>query len=109
MPAFARDDIEQRKIEYLIVTVADLGDATFIRNGQEYDAGHAAAHMRLKLRYAGDRVKTAQDFIVYCATGSSMSGVPYSIRFHDGRSVESATFLRGKLAEYEKRAATGGH
>ena len=109
MPAFARDDIEQQKIEYLIVTVADLRDATFIRNGQEYDAEHAAAHMRLKLRYAGDRVRTARDFIVCCGTGSSISGTPYSIRFHDGRSIESATFLRGKLAEYEKRAAGGGH
>jgi len=86
--------------------VATLKDATFIRNGTPYDAAHAADHMRLKLRFAGSRVKTAEDFITYCATGSSMSGIKYSIRFSDGRTVDSVTFLHGKLTEYEARAAS---
>ena len=100
LPAFAQQDIEQQKIAYLIDSVATLQDATFIRNGTEYDATHAADHMRLKLRYAGSRVKTAEDFITYCGTGSSMSGTKYTIRFQGGRIVDSATFLQGKLAEY---------
>src|SRR5689334_12352318 len=99
-PVFGQQDIEQRKIEYLISSIADLRDAAFIRNGSEYDAQRAADHLRLKLRYAGGRVKTAEDFIVYCATGSSMSGERYRIKFSDGRLVDSATFLRSKLAAY---------
>lgn len=105
-PVFGQKNIEQQKIAYLIDAVASLQDATFIRNGSEYDAAHAADHMRLKLRFAGSRVKTAEDFIVCCGTGSSMSGLKYSIRFHDGRTIDSATFLHHKLVEYEARVRT---
>jgi hypothetical protein len=101
LPTFAQQDVEQKKITYLIDSVAALQSAIFIRNGTEYDAKRAADHMRLKLRFSGSRVKTAEDFITYCGTSSSMSGVKYTIRFRDGRVVDSATFLLGKLAEYE--------
>jgi hypothetical protein len=93
-------DIEQHKIQYLISAIANLKDDKFLRNGSEYAAQRAADHLRLKLRYAGDRVKTAEDFIIYCATGSSMSGEKYQIKFDDGRLVDSATFLRDKLVAY---------
>jgi hypothetical protein len=108
-PAFGQQDVEQQKIAYLIASIAALQDATFIRNGKEYDAERAAEHLRLKLRYAGERAKTAEDFIAYCGTGSSMSGTKYEIRFHDGRAVDSATFLHSKLAEYEARARQTRH
>lgn len=99
-PAFAREALEQQKIDYLIESIAQMHDATFIRNGSEYDAQHAADHMRMKLRYAGTKVQTAEDFIVCCGTGSSMSGKPYAIRFADGRVMSSADFLREKLAAF---------
>lgn len=98
--AHARDSIEDQKIAFLIGKIAGMQDAVFIRNGSEYGAQQAADHLRLKLRRAGDRVKTADDFIVYCASGSSISGKPYSIRFRDGRTVPSADFLRARLAEF---------
>lgn len=91
---------EQQKIDYLIATIVTLHGASFIRNGSAYDGAQAAAHMRLKLRFAGSRVKTADDFIVYCATSSSVSGARYSIRFADGHSIDAATFLRGRLAAF---------
>jgi hypothetical protein len=106
-PAWGRDDIEQQKIAYLITSVETLEDATFVRNGESYDAEQAADHLRVKLRYAGNRVRTAADFIAICATESSISGIKYEIRFRDGRTVDSATFLHGKLTEYEARAASG--
>ena len=104
-PALAQQPVsspptEQQKIDYLISTVATLHGASFIRNGSAYDGAQAAAHMRLKLRFAGSRVKTVDDFIVYCATGSSVSGTRYTIRFADGHSIDAATFLRGKLAVF---------
>ena len=107
-PAHGRQDAEQGRIAYLINSIAELHDARFIRNGTEYNSTRAADHLRLKLRYAGSRVNTAEDFIVYCATGSSMSGEKYRIRFRDGRIVDTAEFLRGKLAAYAARAPDGG-
>lgn len=106
-PAFGQQDIEQRKIEYLITSIADLHDATFVRNGTDYDSGQAADHLRLKLHNAGSHVRTAEDFIVYCATGSSISGEKYRIRFADGRSVDTAVFLREKLAAFVRPGTSG--
>ena len=91
---------EQHKIDYLIQSVAALKGASFIRNGKAYDATKAASHMRLKMRFAGSKIHTAEDFIIYCGTSSSASGTKYTIRFADGHSVDSASFLRHKLAEY---------
>lgn len=98
-PAFGQQDLEQRKIEYLITSIADLKDARFVRNGSEYDSQRAADHLRLKLRYSVG-IKTADDFIVNCATGSSMTGEKYLIKFADGRTIAAAEFLRDKLAVY---------
>jgi hypothetical protein len=99
--AFARDVIEDQKIAFLINSITEMHDATFIRNGSEYDAQHAGDHMRLKLRVAGNQVRTVEDFIVCCGTGSSISGQPYEIKFADGRVVPSADFLHAKLLEFQ--------
>ncbi|HZW50528.1 MAG TPA: DUF5329 family protein, partial [Rudaea sp.] len=80
----------------------------FIRNGVEYDAAKAADHLRLERRYAGSRVTTAEDFIVCCATGSSITGEKYRIRLHDGRTVDAAAFLRDRLAARAALDRTGG-
>ena len=99
-----QEAFEQQRIDYLIDSVAALKGASFIRNGKAYDAAKAASHMRLKLRFAGSQIHTAEDFIVCCGTGSSASGINYTIRFADGHSIDSASFLRHKLAEYPSLA-----
>ena len=100
-----RSAAEDARIEYLLATVASLHDAQFIRNGTSYDSVAAVKHLRLKLRAAGGRVKTGEDFIRYCASESSMSGKPYEIRLADGRILPSADFLRQKLLEFDKQNA----
>lgn len=92
--------LESRKISYLIASVEALRYAQFIRNGTVYDAKAAADHLRLKLRVAGSRVVTAEDFIRLCGSSSSVSGIPYQIRFADGHMVPAETYLRQKLAEF---------
>jgi hypothetical protein len=96
----ARADAEQKKIDYLIASIEALDGAVFIRNGSEHTAAKAADHLRLKLRNAGDRIQTAEQFIDALGTKSSMSGEKYRIRFKDGRVVESAQVFREKLAAY---------
>jgi hypothetical protein len=63
---------ERQKIEYLIRSVEELGDAKFIRNGRAYDANRAADHLRLKLRKAESRCNTAEEFIMLCGSRSSI-------------------------------------
>jgi hypothetical protein len=92
---------EAQKIQALIASVEHLQGAVFIRNGSEHDAAAAADHLRRKLDFAGSRIKTADQFIDKLATGSSMSGKPYRIRFADGHSVESAVYFRAELRKLE--------
>src|SRR5215831_16816927 len=88
---------EKAKIEQLIASITSLPNAQFIRNGTAYDAPAAGDHLRLKLKNAGSRIKTADEFIRFCASTSSVSGEPYKIRFADGREVTAEQFLRQKL------------
>ena len=101
--ASSNDDQERQKIERLISSVQSLKDATFVRNGTEYDGKTAAEHVRTKWKAAGSKVKTARDFIRLAASKSSRSGKPYLIRFKDGREVESETYLTERLEEIEKQ------
>src|SRR5437762_9060575 len=88
---------EVQKIEALIHIVDDLKDATFIRNGSEYDCHAAAKHMRDKWNAQKSKIKTAEDFIEKAESRSSMSGKAYLIRFKDGREGESGACLRAEL------------
>jgi hypothetical protein len=99
-----RDVREQERIDFLINGLANLPGAIFIRNGTEYKAADAQLHLRQKLNYVGERVKTAEDFIKYCASGSSMSHRPYQIRLADGQTVETATFFAQRLKEFDARS-----
>src|SRR5690349_17161971 len=92
--ALARDVHEQARIDFLIASLGKLHGAAFIRNGSSYDAAAAQDHLRQKLDYAGKRVQTAEQFIQYCATESSMSHQPYQIRFADGHLTNTADFFR---------------
>ena len=96
--AHAQEPGEGARIQYLISSVETLEGAKFLRNGREYDARTAADHLRLKLRVAGDQVKTADDFIRLCASKSSISGESYRIRFSDGTTVDAEVFFRNRLA-----------
>jgi len=95
---------EQQKIQALIASVEHLKGAVFIRNGSEYDGAKAADHMRRKLKYAGDKVQTAEQFIDELASKSSMTGKPYTIRFADGRTVLSADYFHAELRKLEAPA-----
>jgi hypothetical protein len=98
----ARDALQQKRITHLLQVVESLNGAVFIRNGSEYDAKAAGKHLRAKLDKAGDRVKTAEEFIEGCAARSSISGEPYKIRFSDGNTTETAPFLKEKLQEFDQ-------
>jgi hypothetical protein len=98
--AYAQESGEMAKIQYLISTIETLKGAKFIRNGKAYEAKTAADHLRRKLTAANDRVKTADDFIELCASKSSISGLPYQIRFSDGSTMESNVFFRNKLRAF---------
>jgi hypothetical protein len=100
----AQDNIEKKKIEFLISSVENLKGAIFIRNSTEYEGRAAAEHLRMKLKNAGGKIKTADDFIKLCASKSYISGKPYTIRLSDGKIIKSEQYFREKLKKYNSTA-----
>jgi hypothetical protein len=101
--ALAREAREQARIDFLIHEVEAARGMTFIRNGSEYDGAAGAKHLRMKLDFAGDRVKTAEDFVKYCASESSMSHRKYQVRTADGKTTEAAAYFYAKLREFDEK------
>lgn len=97
---------EDEKIQQLISKVESLTGAVFIRNGSEHTPREAADHLRRKLDSSNGRIRTAEDFIQQIATGSSISGEEYQIRFTDGRSVPSHEYLRDELQRLNQPPAS---
>ena len=92
---------EQAKIESLLTTIESLSDATFVRNGSEYNAKNAAKFLRGKWDANKNDIKTARDFIDKAATKSSTPGKPYMIRPKGEEEIACAEFLKKALGKLE--------
>jgi hypothetical protein len=82
-------------------------DCVFTRNGKEHTGVEALEHIRMKYDYVKSRVKTAEDFIDYAATKSSLSGKPYLVRC-EGEELPTAKWLRAKLAWMRQGSGNSG-
>jgi hypothetical protein len=102
LAAAKRPGAEQEKIDWLLSEI-ERSDATFLRNGVEYDGRNAASHLKTKLFWAGKRVQTARDFILGVCSHSEASGKPYEVRFKDGTQRPLEKWLSERLDAFEKR------
>jgi hypothetical protein len=100
----AVDPAAQAEINALLRYV-ESSDCRFVRAGTEYPPKEAAAHLRMKLGKAGDRVKTAEDFIAGIASKSYLSGKPYQIKLPDGTVQPAGPWLTQALARHRKAAS----
>ena len=74
-------------------------NCTFVRNGKEYNRKETLAHIQKKYEYAKRRITSAEDFIKYTATKSSLSGQPYKV-VCDGRKILSAEWFMAELRRF---------
>jgi Family of unknown function (DUF5329) len=88
---------EHAKIEALIGHLEGLQDATFIRNGSEYNSKNAAKFIRGKWDANKKEIHTVQDFITKAATQSSTTGKPYVIRLKGAADMNCADYLNAQL------------
>jgi hypothetical protein len=105
-PVQALDSPAKEEVDYLIDTVAKA-DARFIRNGKEYSSQEGADHLKSKLGQAGNRVKTAEDFIQGIGTKSYLSGKPYLMKNKDGTTTEVGPWLTKALEKYRQDRQKG--
>ena len=95
---------EEEKIMMIIESIKDTPEGTqFIRNDKLYSADNAVSHLKLKYSKTKSRVKTAEDFITYVASSSSISGKEYLLRYPHGTAVTAAAFLTESLHKLEKK------
>jgi len=93
---------EEEKITMLIESIRDTPEGThFIRNGKAYDVADAVSHLNLKYSKAKSKATTAEEFIKHIASGSSVSGEAYLIRYPDGTTVSAAAFFTERLRGLE--------
>lgn len=96
--ALASEEVEHSRIVYLLDMIGS-SDLVFIRNGVEYNGAEARDHLQEKMDYAGDSIHTAEDFINYIGSESSVTGIAYYVRLANGTQIEAGIWLRGKLDE----------
>ena len=99
VPVLAAQRTPAQEIELLIQRVAASKGVIFIRNGSEYTAAEAAAHLRRKLEASKGRIKTPEQFIDKLGSRSSMTGRAYRVRLPDGREIDSAAWLTQLLRD----------
>lgn len=85
-----------------LLEFVERSECTFIRNGQQYDSRTARQHIEKKYNYYKERIFTAEDFILFSATKSSISGRPYTVLCH-GRALNSSDWLNAELEKMRKR------
>jgi hypothetical protein len=93
---------ENDKIEKLISSLRDIGDARFIRNEQEHTVDQAITHLSRKWQWKKAEINTAQDFIAIVGSKSSTTGKAYLIRYSDGSEITSEQWFRKQLEIIEK-------
>jgi hypothetical protein len=94
---FADPEFEHSKIVYLLDAIGS-SDLEFIRNGVEYTGKEAKAHLEEKMAFVNGRIRTAEDFINYIASESSVTGISYYVQSADGSQIEAGIWLRRQLA-----------
>lgn len=99
----ARDAREQARIDFLLRAVETSAGIKFIRNGTEHDGPAAAAHLRSKLGAAEGRVATAENFIKYCASESSMTHQKYKVKLADGTVLDAAAYFQAELRKFDEK------
>ncbi len=98
--------IQQAEIDHLLAFIG-TSQCAFIRNGTSHPAAEAREHLTGKFNYAKGRISTAEEFIRYLATESSLSGEPYRVKC-DGKVIPAGAWLHDELQRFRKVSAVAG-
>ena len=89
----------QQEINHLLEFVANTS-CQYERNGSVYDGVRAEKHIKRKYEYFMDKINSAEDFIKYSATKSTMSGKQYKIHCENIATQNSSDWLLDELKKY---------
>ena len=89
----------QQEIAHLLNFVANT-TCQYERNGTMHDGVEAQKHIKKKYHYYLDKINSAEDFIKYSATKSTMSGKKYFIHCTNSPVQQSSDWLLHELKIY---------
>lgn len=89
----------QDEIDHLLGFVGETS-CTYERNGTMHKGSEAVKHIKRKYNYFSDDIKTAEDFIKYSATKSTMSSKYYQVHCPDQPTIKSKDWLLSELKRY---------
>ncbi len=101
----ARPEMADAEIRHLLDFVS-FSQCVFIRSGVEYPSSEARTHLQRKLDYAGQRIRTADEFVAELASRSSTTGAAYRVRC-GAEEMPSQAWLNTELDRFRKDGAAG--
>ena len=84
-----------------LLNYVEKSPCSFVRNGSTHSGPDARDHILKKYNYFKDRIHSAEQFIEYAATKSTMSGKKYKVRCND-KEYLTAQWLNDELNSYRK-------
>jgi hypothetical protein len=88
------------EIDHLLQYI-EISGCTFHRNGNIHNSQDASEHIQKKYAHTKRWIKTSEDFILYAATKSSVSGQLYHVTC-DGIKLITSEWLAEELARFRK-------
>ena len=89
------------EITSLLIFV-EQSECTFVRNGKQYDGLKAREHIEKKYAHFKERITTTEDFILYSATKSTITGKPYMV-ICNSVDILLSDWLNAELSELRTR------
>ncbi|MDW7773030.1 MAG: DUF5329 domain-containing protein [Desulfobulbaceae bacterium] len=85
-----------------LLSFIEQSECIFIRNGKEYNARKAKKHIEKKYDHLRHKISSAEEFILFSASRSSISNEPYSV-ICNNREMKTADWLKTELANFRAR------
>ena len=100
LPAVGGENDWQEEVAHLLDYIAQ-SNCSFIRNDKVYDAVQARDHINKKYEYVKKRISSAEQFIAYAASKSSITGKKYQVTCGETTMLSNA-WLEEELRTYRK-------
>lgn len=100
LPAVGAERGWQGEVAHLLDFIAQ-SNCSFIRNDKVYDADQARDHINKKYEYVKNRISSAEQFITYAASKSSITGKKYQVTCGE-TTMLSSVWLEEELRTYRE-------
>ena len=91
----------QEEIIHLMAFIGST-DCQYERNGKIHTGIEAVKHIKSKSDYYSEKINTAEDFIQYAATKSTLTGRLYQVHCNGKPSISSHDWLMNELLKYRR-------